>query len=98
MNPAPPVMPMRLPLSATSLSSALLSVMSVAAANRVGRLPRGRRLLPEGDEFVARHPVVEEHRHQLLGRALERGDDDQVVLDLRVVADRVHWHAKDLRD
>src|SRR6188474_969233 len=71
--------------------------MSVAAARRVAGLPSRRRLLPERDELVARHPVVEQYSHELLRRPLERRDDDQVVLERGVVAYGMHRHAQKLR-
>src|SRR5262249_40631498 len=93
MKPAPPVMQMRVPVSAME-SSPAKSSMSGLRRRRMRRLALRGRLAPQRKQFFLRHAVPDQV-HDLLARAVEGGDDHQVVGDLVVLTDQAHRNAEE---
>src|ERR1043166_883897 len=80
MKPAPPVMHTRFPLRA--IVCRFSCVVSVL-------------VIAEREELVFRNAELDE-AGELRARAFERRDDHQIVGDLLVRGDRVHWYAEKL--
>src|ERR1700719_958204 len=92
MNPAPPVMHTRVLFSDIRASSPRVAV----SGPRFGAREEPGVIASEGKELFARDAVALERR-DLLARAFERRDDDQIELHALVIPNGLHRDAEKLR-